>query len=61
MLSSIKIMPIIIITYCLTSFKYLCNEVTYVTQYLTNTIDIEKVYMSSDWEEKLCEKIIGQN
>ena len=45
----------------LTSFKYLCNEVTYVTQYLTNTIDIEKVYMSSDWEEKLCEKIIGQN
>ena len=44
----------------LTSFKYLCNEVTYVTQHLVNNIDIEKVYMSGNWEEKLCEKIDNQ-
>lgn len=41
----------------LTSFKYLCNEVTYVTQHLVNNIDIKKMYMSSNWEEKLYEKI----
>lgn len=45
----------------LTSFKYLCNEVTYVTYHLVNNIDIEKMYMSDDWEEKLFEKIKGKN
>lgn len=41
----------------LTSFKYLCNEVTYVTRYLEGDPDIEKTYFQSDWEEKLCDKI----
>lgn len=41
----------------LTSFKYLCNEVTYVTRYLEGNPDIEKTYFQSDWEEKLCDKI----
>lgn len=41
----------------LTSFKHLCNEVTYVTKHLANNIDIEKLYMENNWEEKFCEKI----
>lgn len=41
----------------LTSFKYLCNEVTYVARYLEGNPDIEKTYFQSDWEEKLCDKI----
>lgn len=41
----------------LTSFKYLCNEVTYVTRYLEGDPDIEKTYFQSNWEEKLCDKI----
>lgn len=44
----------------LTSFKYLCNEVTYVTQHLTNPMDIEKIYMENNWEGKFCEKILCQ-
>lgn len=42
----------------LTSFKYLCNEVTYFTKHLTNNMDIEKLYMQNSWEEKFFEKII---
>lgn len=41
----------------LTSFKYLCNEVTYVARYLEGNPDIEKTYFKSDWEEKFCDKI----